>query len=403
MVTGMMQAAKKAEHLLIAKILQRRKARRMHTVGDGNRLAVNLVTSWDRHCGIATYSEYLAKELAHSSNVYVIELTQINGVNPYFKILGLQVGCSRDIVHVQFEYGIFPKLKIGKRSLSAFAALPFYLGLSLGNRYVVTTMHEPRKQVTSGGKSGLLFTRLLDKLIFSVSDRIVVHTEESKKLMQTVYGVEATKLRVIPHGSYQRPKFLNKEKCKTKLGLEGKTVVTILGFVTPKKGHDIVIPLLPNLNVNVELVIAGGPKNPQDERYLAELKKLAKQHHCEDRVTFTGYLDNFIEVINATDIALLPYRYVTDSGVLHLLTAYKVPIIASDVPAFNEVYDEFGCLMLFENGNTADLLARLQVLLSNPQRREQLKKKCDDMWEATKWSNVALKHVGLYRELLSKH
>ena len=115
-----------------------------------------------------------------------------------------------------------------------------------------------------------------------------------------------------------------------------------------------------------------------------------------------GYLSDFTDVLNATDVALLPYRNVTDSGVLHLLTAYGVPIIASDLEAFREVYDEYGCLILFKSGDSQDLLAKSQELLGNQHQRDLLKSNCMAMWNATNWSNIAQKHVQLYREVLSK-
>ncbi len=382
---------------------RRRQQRCMHTPTAGNTLEINLVTSWDRQCGIATYSTYLAWELKKTSKVYVTALPQKNPANVYFKILGYTVGRSHDLVHVQFEYGIFPSLKIKKRTFTAFAALPFYLGLALGNRRVITTIHEPRKTVSAGGRSGLLYTLLLDKVVFSVSDVIIVHTKESRKLLETVYGVEPSKLRVIPHGSYEQPKFSDKDAAKAKFGLQGKTVVTVLGFVTAKKGHDLVIPLLPKIDSNVQLVIAGGPQNSQDEQYIENLKELAKRYDVLDRVTFTGYLEDLAPIINASDIALLPYRYVTDSGVLHLLTAYRVPILASDLAAFREVYDEFGCIDLFETGNSKDLYYKLQVLLSDTKHRIALKAKCADMWNATRWSTIAKRHFELYHEVLSKY
>jgi glycosyltransferase involved in cell wall biosynthesis len=323
-------------------------------------------------------------------------------LNPYFEILGYGVGRSQDLVHVQFEYGIFSKLKVGRRNLTAFAALLFYFGLAFGNRHVVTTIHEPRKTVTAGGKSRFYYTKLIDKLVVTVSDLIIVHTQDSKHLMEKVYGVSESKLRVIPHGSFQHPHILNKEDCKRKLGLQGKTVMTILGFVTPKKGHDLAIPLLPQINRNVQLVIAGGPQNAQDAQYIEKLKALAEQYNCTDRVTFMGYLQDLTEVLNATDIALLPYRKVADSGVLHLLVAYRVPMVAADLAAFKEVYDEYGCLELFHSEDPQELLAKIQLLLSNHQYQDSLKAKCADMWNATNWSSIAKKHVALYHEVLAK-
>ena len=393
--------AKKVGNLVARRFVKKLHERSMHRPAANNFFAANLVTSWNKQCGIATYSAFLAEELKKNVKLYITDLPDKHALNPYFIILGYRVGRSQDLVHVQFEYGLFPDLKLGKKRLTAFAALLFYFGLSLGNRRVITTFHEPRKTVTARGKSGFFYTRLLDGLIFAVSDLIIVHTLESKALMKTLYGVDESKLRVIPHGSFEKPKFLDKDECKRKLGLEGKTVMTILGFVTSKKGHDLVIPLLPQLDKNVQLVIAGGPQTAKDEVYLGELKKLAEKHHCLDRVTFTGYLPNLTEVLNATDLALLPYRTVTDSGILHLLTAYRLPTIASDLKAFREVYDEYGCLQLFNSEDPQDLLAKIQTLLSNQTLREALKAKCEDMWNATKWSGIAKKHFEIYREVLS--
>ncbi|HSV50237.1 MAG TPA: glycosyltransferase, partial [Candidatus Acidoferrales bacterium] len=275
--------------LLARRFVKRIHGRQMH-IADGKSFTVNLVSSWDKQCGIATYSAFLAEELRKKAKLSVTPLPQRNPLSPFFFVLGRSVGRSGDVVQVEFEYGLFSSLKLGKKSLTAFASLPFYLGLSYGNRRVVTTIHEPREVVSANRRSGLFYTKLVDKLIFAVSDQIIVHTQKSKQLLETVYGVSEGKLTVIPHGSYQKPLFLDKEECKRKLGLSGKTIVTIMGFVTPKKGHDILIPLLPKLDPNVQLVIAGGPQTVSDEQFLEMLKQLVEQNHCSDRVTFTGYL-----------------------------------------------------------------------------------------------------------------
>jgi len=392
---------KKLGSLLAKEFFKKFKKRHIRIPLDTKSLSINLVTSWDKQCGIATYSAFLAEELKKHVHLYITTLPKKNAFSFYYFIKGYEVARSQDMVHVQFEYGIFPSLRVGRRNLTAFAALLFFFGLALGNRCIITTIHEPRKKVTAGGKSGLYYTKLLDKLIFTVSDLIIVHTHESKEIMETIYGVSESKLRVIPHGSFEKPNFLNKEECKRKLGLQNKTVITILGFVTPKKGHDLVIPLLPQLDPNVQLVIAGGPQTTNDATYLEGLKKIAIQCHCSDKVTFTGFLQDLTCVLNATDIAILPYRTVTDSGVLHLLIAYRVPTIASNLKAFREVYDEFGCLELFNSEDPRDLFEKIQVLLSNQQLRDLLKAKCEDMWNATKWSNIAQRHVKVYREVLA--
>jgi glycosyltransferase involved in cell wall biosynthesis len=395
-----MSIVKRLEETTKRIIVKRLIKKRRFIIPADDALAVNLVSSWDKKCGIATYSAFLAEELRKRSKVYVTVLPDKPALNPYFLMLGYKVGRSQDLVHVQFEYGIFPGLKIGKKTLTAFASLLFYTGLSLGNRRGITTMHEPRKTATAGSKGGLFFTKLLDKVIFGVSDLIIAHTFESKELLEKL-GVPPAKLCVIPHGSFEKRKFLEKNECKRKLGLEGKTVMTILGFVTPKKGHDLVIPLLQQIDANVQLVVAGGPQTDADAEFLEKLKGLVEQYHCSDRVTFTGYLPDLSLILNATDLAVLPYRSVTDSGVLHLLVSYRVPTIASDLKAFKEVYQEYACLQLFRSEDQEDLLAKIQSLLSNQDIKRTLEAKCEDMWNATKWSTIAQRHIEVYREVLN--
>ncbi len=391
---------KKLGNLVAGKFAKKLNQRHKHAPRAKSQLEINLVTSWNTQCGIANYSAFLAEELRKKVKLFITILPEKNALNPSFMILGYRVGRSNDLVHVQFEYGLFPDLKIGKKNLTAFAALLFYLGIALGNRKVITTMHEPRKIIAAGG-SGFFYTRLLDQLIFAVSDLIIVHTLESKILMKTAYKVNESKLLVIPHGSFEHPLFQNKDECKRRLGLQGKMVLTILGFVTPKKGHDLVIPLLPKIDSNVQLVFAGGPQNFEDAVYLEELKNQAKQCRCSDRVTFTGFLPDLTCVLNATDIAILPYRTVTDSGVLHLLIAQRVPTIASNLKAFKEVYDEFGCLELFRTEDSIDLLKKIQTLLSDQKQRDSLSTECSQMWNETKWSRIAEKHMEAYRSVLS--
>ena len=392
---------KKLGNIVEGEFYKRLHGRRRYVLKAQGQLEINLVTSWNKQCGIATYSTFLAEELRKKVKLFITSLPDKNALNPYFLISGYRAGRSNDLINVQFEYGLFPSLKFGKKSLTAFAALQFYLGLALGNRKVITTFHEPRKTVVSGGRGAFFYTKLLDRLIFAVSNLIIVHTHESKSLMKTVYGVAESRLLVIPHGSFENPVFLDKENCKRKFGLQGKTVMTILGFVTPKKGHDLVIPLLPQIDPNVQLVIAGGPQNTEDKIYLKRLKKLSEQYQCSDRVTFTGFLPDLTCIINSSDIAILPYRTVIDSGILHLIVAYKVPTIASDLKAFKEVYDEFGCLELFVNEDSHDLLREIQTLLSDQKQRDLLIAKCTQMWNETRWRRIAEKYLDAYRAVLS--
>jgi glycosyltransferase involved in cell wall biosynthesis len=370
-----------------------------------NEPVVNLVTAWNKRCGIFAYSVFLSAELRKDTTLRIVEIPNNHVLSPYFVVLGAKTARSHALVHVQFAYGIFSNLKIWKgKRLSAFSAVLFYVGLALGDSYVVTTFHElMSKERTGGSAGGALYSKILNKLIINVSDLIIVHTKENKKLMQTVYDVEESKLKIVPMGILENPTFSNKNESKRKLGLSDKRIIVIPGFISEHKGHDLIIKILPQIDKDVQLVIAGGTRTDEDISYRNELIVLAKQLNCADRITFKDDFPISSTVLNSADIALLPYASASESMALRLLVAYQIPTIASDLPVFLEIYQDYGCMELFKTNDTKDLLEKTQSLLSDETKRRRLMEKCRIMWSATKWSSISAKLVETYMEVFSAH
>ena len=356
--------------------------------------AINLVTTWNTRCGIVAYSTFLANELKRKLEVRMVQVPEISKLNMvYFFLLGIKAGRECDVVHVQFQYGIF-----------GASALPFYLGLLLSKVRVVTTLHEVMREIKPGivGK----YHTLLNKVICGVSDLIIVHTLASKELLLKIYRVYRAKVKVVSHGSYENPLFLDKNACKAKLNLSERRVITIPGFVRRSKGHDLAIELVPLLDKEVHLLIAGGPRVKQHAAYYEELKRKAKQLGCIDRITFYDYVldKKFPVIMNATDTAILPNLYgVTQSGILHMLIAYRVPTITSDLDAYKETKNMYGCIELFKTGDRQDLFSKVLSLLYDEEKQRLLKDRCEKMWNDTKWSVIAEKHMELYLETVAGH
>jgi glycosyltransferase involved in cell wall biosynthesis len=390
--------------LSIPLFLPRFSKQRTPALGKNNEPVVNLVTAWNKRCGIFAYSAYLSAELRKNTTLRIVEIPDNHDLSPYFVVLGAKTARSHALVHVQFAYGIFGDLKIWKfKRLSTFSALLFYFGLALGDSYVVTTFHELMSKERTGGKVGALYSRILNKLIINVSDLIIVHTKENKRLMETVYGVLESKLKIIPMGTLENPIFLNKDESKRKLGLSDKRIIVSPGFISKHKGYELIVKILPQLDKDVQLLIAGGTRTEEDTSYRDELIMLAKQLKCDSRITFKDDFPIAPAVLNSADISLLPYLSASESMALRLLVAYQVPTITSDLPVFQEIYEEYGCMELFKTNDTKDLLEKTQRLLSDQQRRQYLKEKCRIMWSATKWSSIAAKLVETYMEVFSAH
>ena len=395
---------KKIAGLLVRRALPKLRANNHLNISVHSEHTVNLVTTWNSRCGIAIYSRFLATELKKRIKVQVIEVPDTHALSPYFFILGYAAGRSNSIVHVEFAGTMFPGLKLWRRwHLSDFTALLFYLGLAFSRNVVVTTFHEVPETSSASGKVGIVYAKLLDKLICNVSNLIIVLTAESKERMIKNYGVSSSRLKVIPLGCVETPQIVDKETCKKKLNLMGKIVLTIPGFVSKNHGHDLVISNLPQLDKNVHLLIAGGPQTKEALVYYEELKKMAQMYQCSERVTFVEDFPISTNVWNATDIAVLPYRYSTESLTLRLLVAYKVPTITSDLSVFRNIKKEYNCIELFRSNDKDELLTKIRSLLSDLTIRRRLQEQCQKMWKDNTWSAIAVKHIEAYLEVLSGH
>jgi SAM-dependent methyltransferase len=117
-----------------------------------------------------------------------------------------------------------------------------------------------------------------------------------------------------------------------------------LGFVHESKGHDLLIEAFKD--VEGKLLIAGDSRLEEHKPYLGQLKARGAQLGIEDKVRFLGYVsdEELPIVLSATDIMVLPYRKIRQSGILNLSLAYHLPTIASGLPYFVELKEKSGCV-----------------------------------------------------------
>jgi glycosyltransferase involved in cell wall biosynthesis len=199
---------------------------------------------------------------------------------------------------------------------------------------------------------------------------IVVHSDEERRRLAGV--VPGRKITVVPHFVEPRGALPDATEAKRQLGVEGRRTVTLLGFITERKGHRLLLEALPLLPPDVSLLIAGSPITGREHRR-RELEEQASAMKIEERVIFTGYVgDEMLDrVLAATDVAACPFRDVSASGSLSTWISAGTRVVASDLPAIAE-YDRFvpGAIRRFSPRNREALAgaigAALDAAAANP-------------------------------------
>lgn len=195
------------------------------------------------------------------------------------------------------------------------------------------------------------------------ADRLIVHSEVEVERLRGIVPTE--KLRVVPHFVEERRLALTPEEARAKLGVEGRRVVTLLGFIYGRKGHKPTVEAVPMLPDDVVVVFAGGPVAGKD-KVIGVVRQRHRELGLGDRLRITGYLteEDLEAWIAASHLALLPFRDLSASGSLSTWIAAGKPILCSDLPGFREYAARVpGALRIFGAPEPAAIAAGIRAQL----------------------------------------
>lgn len=306
-----------------------------------DRLTVGYLHLGRAGSGVRRYGRVLAEAAARRPDLAVIEAdpgdrdVSLGDVRRAARRLD-----AADVVHIQWKppdwggrYASLPRLEVF---------------LAACRRPLVVTLHDVyprvgwRDRVVDGGAIGL-------RRLGIGAARVVVHAQEERRRLEGM--VPDAKVVVVPHFVEERPPLGDPETARRELdtGLEGRRVITLLGFMTRRKGHRLVLEAMSALPADVVALFVGSPIEGREARG-AELEAYAGRLGVADRVRFLGYVpeERLSTVLAVTDVAVCPFRDMSASGAVSTWISTGRPIVASDLPAFRE-YEQLvpGSLRIF--------------------------------------------------------
>lgn len=373
-------------------------------------MKVAMLTTVGERCGIAAYSAALIEALRRVPGIDV-EVTPIKpGKQPashYLKQARRLNSPDVDVVHIQHEYSFWGGFMPRRSSY-------WYLR-SLIRKPVVQTAHSPLPvgRLLCVDREKRPHHRLAKKLLLRsrayresvefapfATDITVVHTEAARS-ESVGRGVEPGRVVVIPTGvpAPSHPE-ADGRLFREWYGLGDNRVVTIFGYVTPNKGYETTLKVLPSLPDDVVLVIAGGARLPNEELYVQALRHRIAEENLQGRVHLTGYLSErqVAEAMRGSDFVLVPHTEATGSYSVTIPLSYGRPILAADLPCFGETASRLDCLELFEAGNESDYCRKLLYLLGDAARREELASGALKYASQFGWPWVAARMVEVYEK-----
>ena len=378
-----------------------------------NRIAV-VGNYFPRHCGIATFTtdlcdaihaEYGATELlalpvndteeGYDYPVRVrFELSESN-LASYRQAADFLNFSNVDLVCLQHEYGIF-----GGRAGAHILELLRHLHMPF-----VTTLHTVLREPNPDQLAVM-------EEIATLSDRLIVMSQNSAEILQEVFHVPMDKIDQIPHGIPDLP-FTDPNFYKDGFGTEGKNVLLTLGLLSPNKGIENVIKALPRIlsrHGNVVYMISGVTHphilRREGDKYRNYLQNLAKELGVEAHVIFRNRFESpqdLVELIGAADIYITPYKHkgqVVSGTLAYALSAGKAIISTPYLHALELLDGERGALVPFDDPEA--IAEKTIALLDDDTARHAMRKRAYLYARDMVWNRAAQKYMQSFERIYNE-
>ncbi len=225
-------------------------------------------------------------------------------------------------------------------------------------------------------------------------DNFILHLEISRKEFCKDFSIDDARTCVIPHGIFV-PKGITIEPHK-----RGEKLNLIMyGNQSYYKGTDILVDALNLL-----------PKDCQDKVHTVIVGKIApdyyeplkKKTECLDVEWIPEFVpdDVLYNKIAESDVIVIPYREISQSGVLLLALSFKRTIIASDLPSFKETLSELVDVMFFESKKPESLEKILEREICRDEYSVTQIELIDDVVQRYSWQKIASKYKHVYNKFV---
>ena len=337
-----------------------------------------MYTTVGERCGIADYSAALLPALREHAEVDTVVLRS-GRLAPWALAADAYRLSRADVAHVQHTYSFF-----GVDQLTYTLAWRF-LASAIRASLVVTahTVRPPGPARYEGGLGSALANAVdapawHDVETFRRAQAVIVHASLHRDRL-VARGVAADRCIVVPPAVPPRVGVDAGavRAYRERHGLGTRLVVGVFGFVERAKRFRLVLDALAEVGHGdaPALLIAGGPRLPEHDAVLAELRADAARAGVADRLVVTGYVPpaEVAVALEAMDVVVVPYA--TDDSVsysLHTALAQGRPVVATALAPLRELDERGRCLALVEPDDARGLAKTLGWLLDDPPARRRL-------------------------------
>lgn len=232
---------------------------------------------------------------------------------------------------------------------------------------------------------------------------IVTPTMHTKERISELAGISRDKIRVV----YEGPKSLTISETKISSDPEAILEKYLLHVGTMEKRKNIVrllkaFKLLLNNHKSMKLVLIGqfSPKKDMDDR--EEIMKYIAENDLGKNVIFPGYVSDTELYSYYKNAMVYVFPSLNEGFGIPILEAFQagIPVLVAGNSCLPEVGG--GAVEIFDPYDPTDIFNKIERVLSDNERRDQMVRMGMERLEQFSWENAAKELVKLFREASGK-
>lgn len=249
-----------------------------------------------------------------------------------------------------------------------------------------------------------IYDKFFHKKIYELCDYIILQAQTNIDRFKEIFPRCSNKIKYIPHGHFlDFADIYEKDKAREHLKIpKNKKVFLFFGQIKKVKGVGILLEAFGELckkREDVFLIVAGSVWKDDFSSYQRIIEKEnLNEENLKTDIRFIP--DNEVGYYySASDIAVLPYLDVYQSGVIQLAYAYNKPAIATAIKPFMEIVEDEKTGFLCNPNDSRDLMKVMEKALNNEKKFEQFGKNGNNkIKEIYSWKKIAEQVTKLYMD-----
>ncbi|WP_297678215.1 glycosyltransferase family 4 protein [uncultured Bacteroides sp.] len=237
-------------------------------------------------------------------------------------------------------------------------------------------------------------------------DKLIVHVNRTKEQLVKDFCIPAEKIFVIPHGVLNNTVDNSavgryEEELEIKYNVKSKIVFSLLGYQSLYKGTDILKSVLERSkqlknNSHILFIIAGK----------GDIITPEMMNEYDNVLVINSFIpsEQLEAIMRVTDVQLLPYRVISQSGILLSTINKEIPYISTDVGGLSEPMSIAPIGWLISLDSVDELCSLLESLSSHPEEIQR-KRNGHEGWKSVKlhyeWKEIGRKTMDCYNLILS--